>query len=367
MARRTGLVPGGGLVIRRAALLAIVAMFSTSCAVLGFPQACEGTELIGYFEEVGDLVENANVQSSDVEIGTVTNIELDGWNAKVDMCINPGEKIPEDTNLVVRTTSLLGEKFVDMRPQSSGPPYLADGDTLDIDQTSKATELEEVFAKLAAILGTGNLEQINRFTTAQAEILRDRAPQLREVLSRLRRFTDVLNDRSGELAQSVDSLDSVARTVLDDSAVLENFLDSFAGSSKILADQKEELQDLVVALDRFSRISIQLMETTEAGLDDQFEDLRPVLRTAVENSENLHESLRTLATFAEWFPETMPGDYLQLDVCQAPPEHTAQGVTCAQNVENDDPSGGGSALAPDGNYSNAVQYLLHTDAARGDR
>jgi phospholipid/cholesterol/gamma-HCH transport system substrate-binding protein len=354
-------------VIRRAALLVILGLLSTSCAVLGFPQACEGTEVIGYFEEVGDLVENANVQSSDVEIGTIQNIELDGWNAKVDMCLDEGEKIPEDSNFVVRTTSLLGEKFVDIRPQSEGPPYLADGATIDVDRTSKATELEEIFAKLAAILGTGNLEQINRFTTSQAEILRDRAPQLREVLSRLRQFTDVLNDKSGALAQSVDSLDSVARTVLDDSAVLENFLDSFAGSSKVLSDQKEELQDLVVALDRFSRVSIQLMESTEAGLDQQFQDLRPVLRTAVANSENLHESLRTLATFAEWFPETMPGDYLQLDVCQAPPEHTAQGVTCAQNIDNDDPSGGGSVIAPDGSFSNPVQYLLHMDAAGGER
>jgi phospholipid/cholesterol/gamma-HCH transport system substrate-binding protein len=356
-------------VIRRAALLAVLAMVTTSCAVLGFPTSCDGTELIGYFEEVGDLVENANVQSSDVEIGTVSNIELDGWTAEVTMCINEGENIPEDTNAVIRTTSLLGEKFVDMRPQSEGPPYLADGDTIDLDRTSKATELEEVFAKLAAILGTGNLEQINRFTTAQAEILRGRAPELRELLSRLRQFTDVLNENRGEIAVSVDSLDSVARTVLDDSAVLENFLDSFAGSSKVLADQKDQLQDLVIALDEFSRISIHLMETTEAGLDQQFRDLRPVLRTAVANSENLHESLRTLATFTEWFPETMPGDYLQLDVCQAPPEHTAQGVTCQQNVQNDDPSGAptGSSLAPDGDYSNAVQYLLHLDAAGGDR
>src|SRR3712207_264988 len=141
--------------MKRLAAAVAVLLLTSSCAVLGFASACGGTEIIGKFEEVGDLVENANVQSSDVEIGTVSTIELDGWEAEVTMCIDEGEQIPEDSELVIRTTSLLGEKFVDVQPQSDEPPFLTDGDIVEIDQTSKATELEEVFAKLAAVLGTG--------------------------------------------------------------------------------------------------------------------------------------------------------------------------------------------------------------------
>ena len=350
--------------MRRVALVIAAALVMSSCSAIGITGRCAGTEIIGIFEQVGDLVENANVQSSDVEIGSVSTIELDGWNAKVTMCIDEGENIPEDTEFVIRTTSLLGEKFVDIQTQNEGPPYLKEGAIVDTDQTSKATELEEVFAKLAAVLGTGNLEQINRFTTAQANILRNRAPQLREVLSRLRRFTDVLNNRKGQIASSVDSLDSVARTVLNDSAVLENFLDSFAGSSKVLSEQKQELQNLLIALDKFTLVSVRLLESTEAGLDEQFRDLRPILRTAVENSAGLRESLQTLATFTSWFPETMPGDYLQLDVCQAPPHEYGTGTTCQQSVHNDNPR----TSIPASTYpTNAVQYLLHVDAVRGGR
>ena len=355
---------------RRIAALALVAsLVGTGCSAIGITAACDGTEIIGMFEQVGDLVENANVQSSDVEIGTISTIELDGWEAKVTMCIDEGEQIPVDTELVVRTTSLLGEKFVDIQSQTEGPPYLEDGAIVGVENTSKATELEEVFAQLASILGTGNLEQINRFTTAQANILRDRAPQLRNVLSRLRRFTDVLNRRRTDIADSIDSLDSVAQTVVGDSATLERFLESFAGSSQVLEDQKEELQRLLVALDRFTIVSVQLLNSTEQGLDQQFRDLRPVLRTAVANSGNLRESLRTLATFTQWFPETMPGDYLQLDVCQAPPEHFGPGVTCSQNINNDDPGGtdsaSGDASGTSGSYENPIRYILRTDISEG--
>ena len=354
---------------RLVALVAIATLVGSGCSAIGITAACNGTEIIGKFEQVGDLVPNANVQSSDVEIGTVSTIELDGWEAEVTMCLDPGEQVPQDTELVIRTTSLLGEKFVDVQTQAEGPPYLEDGDIVSSDNTSKATELEEVFAKLASVLGTGNLEQINRFTTAQANILRNRGGELREVLSRFRRFTDVLNRRRTDIATSIDSLDSVAETVVGDSRTLERFLESFAGSSRVLEDQKEELQRLLVALDRFTLVSVQLLNATEQGLDEQFRDLRPVLRTAVANSGNLRESLQTLATFTQWFPETMPGDYLQLDVCQAPPDHFGQGTTCPQNINNDDPGGtdrvpAGSDVGP---YENSVRYILRTDMSGGRR
>jgi phospholipid/cholesterol/gamma-HCH transport system substrate-binding protein len=323
--------------LKAAGALVAITMITASCAALGLASKCQGTQLIGIFEQVGDLVENANVQSSDVVIGTIQKIELDGWNARVTMCVEPEERVPEDTRLVVRTTSLLGEKFIDIQSQAEGPPYLQDGDVIDTDQTSKATELEEIFAKLAGVLGTGNLEQINRFTSAQARILRDHSGELRQVLADLHEFTDLLVQRKDQIAAGVDNLDDVAKTILGEDSVLRSFLASFADSSKVLNDQKEELEALLVALDEFTNVSVRLLDQTEGGLDEQLADLRPVLRTLVANSENLNESLRTLATFSEWFPETMPGDYLQLDVCQAAPDNFEQGVTCDQSIENDDP------------------------------
>ena len=353
------------------ALLLVVAVLGSACTALGLSSSCGGTELIARFEQVGDLVVGANVQSSDVKIGSIQDLELDGWTARVSMCLDQGEQVPADAEAVVRTTSLLGEKFVDLRPQSEGPPFLEDGDVIGLDRTSKATELEEVFAKLAGVLGTGNLEQINRFTTAQARILRDNADELRDVLSRFRRFSDVLAGRKDQIASSVDSLDSVARTVVSDSGVLRRFLRSFAGSSTVLNNQREGLEDLLVALDKFSTISVQLLQETESGLDRQFDDLRPVLRTAVANSANVRKALQTLATFVEWFPESMPGDFLQLDVCQAPPDHYDQGRTCPGAEQNrgrgnGSPTGAAAPASPNRAGSNVVEFILRAPLVGSD-
>ena len=321
---------------------AMVASLASSCALLGMSGGCDGTEVIAKFAQVGDLVPNSNVQSSDVVIGSVHEIELEGWSARVTMCIDATEKVPADATAIIRTTSLLGEKFVDLQSDSVGGPYLEDGAILGLDQTGKSAELEEVFSRLATILGTGDLEQLNRFTSSQAKILRNHVSDLRGVLGRLRTFTDTLNGRRGEIAQSIDNLDSVARTVLGNSPVLTKFLKTFAGSSTVLADQKEELDDLLFALDRFSNVAVQLLNATESGLNEQFAKLRPVLRTVVNNSQNLSDALKSLGTFTQWFPESMPGDYLQLDVCQAGPDDFTQGETCPQNDKIDDPDAASS-------------------------
>ena len=350
---------------RRVTMLAsgiAVCLLMSSCAVLGFETPCDGTEIIGKFAQVGDLVENANVQSSDVKVGTIKKIELDGWEAQVTMCLNPGEKIPADVVAVVRTTSLLGEKFVDLQAQSIGEPYLEDGAILTSDQTSKATELEEVFAKLAGVLGTGNLEQINRFTSAQATILRDHADEFREVLLDLRGFTDLLAERKSDIAGAVDNLDSVASTLIDQTPVLQRFLRSFAESSGVLADNKNGLRTLLFSLDRFTKISVQLLEQTGDGLNEQFSELRPILDTLVANSANLRETLQTLASFARYWPETMPGDYLQLDVCQAGENDYGPGEQCPQAVGVDDPDDRSSSQAPPQNGAELILMRPLEDA-----
>jgi phospholipid/cholesterol/gamma-HCH transport system substrate-binding protein len=346
-------------VIRRAALLTMAGLVMSSCAVLGLSTGCSGTEVIADFEQVGDLVVAANVQSADVKIGSIQEIELDheDWVAKVTMCIDEDEKIPRDVEAVIRTTSLLGEKFVDFRPRSQGPPFLQDGDILGTDQTSKATELEDVFAELGSILGEGNLHQINAFTNAQARILQDHEADVREVMSRLRRFTDVLAARKGDIATGIDALDDVSRTALLNSSTLERFLDSFGKASGVLADQKEGLQSLLTSLDQFTNVATRLLDATEEGLTKQFARLRPVLRTLLNNSENLGKTLRTLAQFSDWFPETMPGDYLQLDVCQALETHT-QGVSCPQSETQDNPNASGTTSTTEPAPDNDLEEIL---------
>ena len=97
----------------RSSLLAAIG--ASSCTL---PGRVEGpVKLTAMFDDVGDLVPGHSVQVADVRVGSITGIELtDDYKAKVTMRIKDGLELPANSEAVLRTTSLLGEKFVELRP-----------------------------------------------------------------------------------------------------------------------------------------------------------------------------------------------------------------------------------------------------------
>ena len=72
------------------------------------------------FDDVGDLQKSGAVQVADVRVGKISSIKLtDDFRAKVSMAIEKSVHIPKNSEALVRTTSLLGEKFVELRPPTA--------------------------------------------------------------------------------------------------------------------------------------------------------------------------------------------------------------------------------------------------------
>ncbi len=98
-------------------------------------------ELTATFDDVGDLVTGHSVQVADVRVGSITGIELtDDYQALVTMRIKDDLDLPDNSVAVLRTTSLLGEKFIELRPpvDDEGRPIPADGASSTDDDVLRA-------------------------------------------------------------------------------------------------------------------------------------------------------------------------------------------------------------------------------------
>ena len=108
------------------------------------------------FDDVGDLQARHSVQMADVRIGEIRSVRLTkDFRADVTMTIHAGRNVPKDSVALLRTTSLLGEKFIELRAATATPvggPYLADGDRLA--KTDEAPELEFVAQEAINVLGS---------------------------------------------------------------------------------------------------------------------------------------------------------------------------------------------------------------------
>ena len=80
------------------------------------------------FSTVQGLRNGANVEISGVQVGRVSAIELDTetYTAKISMKINNTVALSEDTMAAIKTSGLIGDKFVELTPGGSDE-LLAEG------------------------------------------------------------------------------------------------------------------------------------------------------------------------------------------------------------------------------------------------
>ena len=107
----------------------------------------KGFTLSATFNSVSGLRVGADVELAGVPVGRVTDITLTGdMRARVALRLNTPLQLSDDTIASIRTSGLIGDKYVSLSPGGSSDP-LPDGG--EITDTEASTDLESILAKYA--------------------------------------------------------------------------------------------------------------------------------------------------------------------------------------------------------------------------
>jgi phospholipid/cholesterol/gamma-HCH transport system substrate-binding protein len=99
------------------------------------------------FDSVSGLKSGASVEVAGVEIGRVNKITLDPTSsdkARVFMQIQGGIKLQDDVIAAVRTSGIIGDKFIQLKPGASDKIIASGGRIRD---TESSVNLEELISK----------------------------------------------------------------------------------------------------------------------------------------------------------------------------------------------------------------------------
>ena len=99
------------------------------------------------FDSVSGLKQGARIEIAGVEIGAVEKIALEkesGDRAEITLKIRDGVKLPDDVIASVRTSGIIGDKFIKLKPGGSDR-LLKDGGK--IRETESAIDIEELVSK----------------------------------------------------------------------------------------------------------------------------------------------------------------------------------------------------------------------------
>ncbi|MDR0339598.1 MAG: outer membrane lipid asymmetry maintenance protein MlaD, partial [Desulfovibrio sp.] len=101
--------------------------------------------LTARFSSVTGLKSGANVEIAGVPVGKVTGIRMDdSYRAVVTLLINKGVALSDDSIASVKTSGLIGDKYVSLSSGGS-ETMLADGD--QVTETESAVDIEALISK----------------------------------------------------------------------------------------------------------------------------------------------------------------------------------------------------------------------------
>jgi phospholipid/cholesterol/gamma-HCH transport system substrate-binding protein len=273
------------------------------------------------FDDVLDLVPQASVKVNDVAVGRVDKITLsrDTKSALVQVVVNGDVQLPANATAELRQSSLLGEKFVDLRPPTDQPAAgkLGDGARIPKARTNRYPELEEVFGALSLLLSGGGVEQLRTISKELNNALGGNEAEVRALLNRVDTLAGALDGQKGEITRAIDGLHKLSGTLVREEKNLKRGLDDLAPGIKIVAEQKDEIAGTLEALRELSDVTVDTIGKSRRQLVANLRALEPALRKLADAGPDLVEALKILPTYPlPWNAgiDTMRGDFANVDV-----------------------------------------------------
>lgn len=308
---------------RRSRALALVLVLAVAAVTLS---ACSSPtlDLVATFDDVGDLQARHSVQMADVRVGEVSSIRLtDDFKAEVRLSVQPDVKIPEATVALLRTTSLLGEKFIELRPL--GPdgeigaevttaalrgPFLGDGDR--IGRTAEAPELEFVAEEAIMVLGAVVADDLATLVDVGAEAFGGRGAELGAMIDDIASISATFASRTSEIQRIIEGLDRATATLATSSGELDRLFVNLAGTTALLAENRDRLVTVLSSLSALARSQNGVLTAYQRDIDRQIKQLDAIVAIAAGQAGEVATLITWLERFVLGAPKTIPGDFAQV-------------------------------------------------------
>lgn len=269
------------------------------------------------FADVLDLVPQANVKVDDVAVGRVDRIDLapDTRSAIVTMTVNGDVKLPGNSYADLRQSSLLGEKFVELRaPQESREApvgVLTDGEAIPLSRTNRSPEVEEVLGALSLLLNGGGIGQFQDIARELNKTMTGNEAELRALLSRVDELATELDGQKGQIIRAIDGLNKLSSTLVSQTGNLSRALRDLAPGLQVINQQRDQLVGMLQSLDNLSGVAVNTINQSRAQLVDDLRALAPILTNLADAGANLPTALRILPTFPlpDVAGDVVKGDY----------------------------------------------------------
>ncbi len=232
------------------------------------------------FSSTAGLDEKTRVKIAGIDAGLVEAIGLFDGKARVRLRIEPGVRIYKNAQASIRSSGLLGDKYLDIRIGTPEAGQLKDNDT--ITDVMEVADMDDLARNLINVS-----QSFTRLTEAMNDVFGDDQAKksLSETIVNLREISSTLN-------KTITLNDQKLRTVLDNISTLTASLNG-------LVDQNREpftssitnMKDFSASLKSTGPELIDNLNKATRDLKSILEENRPGIRSAVDSFDKIAQQV----------------------------------------------------------------------------
>ncbi|EON25347.1 MULTISPECIES: MCE family protein [Nocardioides] len=251
------------------------------------------------FADVLDLVPKSTVKVNDVSVGTVRDVDLEGYTAEVTLELRNDVALPDNALAEIRQTSLLGEKFVSLKApdQDASANPLESGDEIPLSRSGRNSEVEEVFGALSLLLNGGGIGQLQTITRELNLALEGREGAARSVLEQISSFMGQLDENKAEIVTAIEKLNQLALSVRKEQPTIDAALEDLPSALDSIDRQRGDLVKMLKALDQLSSVGVKVITQSKESTIDSLELLNPVLSQLAASGDNFAHAFHVFLTY----------------------------------------------------------------------
>jgi len=212
--------------------------------------------LTAVFSNALNLPAKAKVKLYGADIGEVDTIGSRDFTARVNMRIRADVPLHVGVTAELRSATLLGDVFVQLRPdphQARDAALLHGGDTIPLTSTAAAPTVEELLNSMALLVNGGALRYLVSILNGAGQAVGGRGEQVGLLLQQTRSLLSRMTARSKQLDAALKRTSELAQTMSAHRDTLDATLAAGAPAIGVIADNATQLADLADSVARITR------------------------------------------------------------------------------------------------------------------
>ncbi|NLU82265.1 MCE family protein [Rhodococcus sp. HNM0569] len=248
------------------------------------------------FADAGGLTGGDDVTLAGVDVGTVSDIALDGQTVLVSFTISEGIVLGDQTEAAIKTNTVLGRKSLELAPRGNGT--FEPNDTIPLERTRSPYSLNDALGDLTDTVSGMDTDKVNEALGAVSDAMAGTPPELRGALDGITRLSQSINSRDETLQQLLSRAENVTGILAERSDQINALVVDGNELFGELDRRRESISELIVNVSAVSRQLSGVVQDNQEQMKPTLDKLNTVVGQLQGHKEDIGRALDGLAPYS---------------------------------------------------------------------